>query len=361
MSGDQAQARRTPDGLADNGDAMDKVDPMTEGAPAPSTARPSLFGDNAPTRVLPSNQPEAVSILSSLDKGGIKRPSQRRTLPARPIIVVAFLAVVTVAIVIGMDLPGNGGIFSANEPSSGLAKSASGNLSPPAAPTPTPEQAVTEAATIETTASLPTVADDAVAAEAVADDAEGQPASTTEPAGSQPLAALMTDLGGPGTPAPGDASTDNAHKVASSAPSPRGTARASVRSSRRASAKRTAGKAKTEQQAAKAEPMDRDASLLAALAAYGEGRPAKDINKEVAPIAKPVSKTPAKAGKGEFDPTQGVVTREPRLSTGELVRRCKTLGFFEGLLCRMRVCSNLWGKDPACPRGAAPSAATTTP
>jgi hypothetical protein len=114
---------------------------------------------------------------------------------------------------------------------------------------------------------------------------------------------------------------------------------------------------------------DRDASLIAALVAYGEGKPATEINARAAPLApKPAAAKPAagaatvaQAGDGQFDPKRDVVTRDPALSTGELVRRCRTLGFFEGQLCQMRVCANLWGKDPACPQSAAPQAERNGP
>jgi hypothetical protein len=39
-------------------------------------------------------------------------------------------------------------------------------------------------------------------------------------------------------------------------------------------------------------------------------------------------------------------------TTEALVKRCLALGFLEGQLCRIRICSGLWGKDSACPSGA---------
>ena len=44
-----------------------------------------------------------------------------------------------------------------------------------------------------------------------------------------------------------------------------------------------------------------------------------------------------------------VVTQASGESTESLVARCRALGFIEGELCRVRVCSGLWGKDPGCP------------
>ncbi len=49
------------------------------------------------------------------------------------------------------------------------------------------------------------------------------------------------------------------------------------------------------------------------------------------------------------DPNRDIVTRTDGDTTESLIKRCKALGFFEGELCRIRICSSLWGKDPACP------------
>ena len=46
-----------------------------------------------------------------------------------------------------------------------------------------------------------------------------------------------------------------------------------------------------------------------------------------------------------------IVVRNVEQSTESLVKRCRALGFLEGELCRLRICSGLWGIDPACPNG----------
>ena len=51
------------------------------------------------------------------------------------------------------------------------------------------------------------------------------------------------------------------------------------------------------------------------------------------------------SGKVERD----IVVRNAGQSTEALVKRCRALGFLEGELCRIRICSGLWGSDPACP------------
>lgn len=44
-----------------------------------------------------------------------------------------------------------------------------------------------------------------------------------------------------------------------------------------------------------------------------------------------------------------VVIRTSGVTTRELVERCRSLGFLEGQLCRLRICAERWGSDPACP------------
>ena len=44
-----------------------------------------------------------------------------------------------------------------------------------------------------------------------------------------------------------------------------------------------------------------------------------------------------------------IVVRTAGQSTEALVKRCRALGLLEGELCRVRICSGLWGSDPACP------------
>jgi hypothetical protein len=44
-----------------------------------------------------------------------------------------------------------------------------------------------------------------------------------------------------------------------------------------------------------------------------------------------------------------IVMRTPGESIQSLINRCRALGLIEGELCRVRICSGIWGKDPACP------------
>jgi hypothetical protein len=86
---------------------------------------------------------------------------------------------------------------------------------------------------------------------------------------------------------------------------------------------------------------DRDVDLVAALLAYSgksasgqaASHPERDAAKRTAPP----------------EPGRDIVTRTAGESTASLVQRCRALGWVEGELCRVRVCSGLWGKDAACP------------
>jgi hypothetical protein len=49
------------------------------------------------------------------------------------------------------------------------------------------------------------------------------------------------------------------------------------------------------------------------------------------------------------DSSRDVVLQSAVDTTDTLVKRCQALGFFEGQLCRLRICSGHWGKDAACP------------
>jgi hypothetical protein len=344
---------------------MDQVDSGNRSA-APSGARPSLFASGkSPTPDGPK-QPEAISILSSLDKNGGKKPLGSNTgLPTWFTIAVGSLLGITIgaAIVISFTRDANITRHAPVVPMV-VTRAAPQSLELPAttAPTPAVTTLATEiqaAATIESAppaASVPATAVVASPPPAAAEAGKKIGATTSEPA-----AAAMSEPAGAAkaaaAPAPAATTAD-----------PVPSAKASVNASAETRAERTSSgkKAKTrdskpEVATAPAAPADRDASLLAALVAYGEGRPAADINARAAPItnkstdpkAAGGTTTLAQAG-GQFDPKHDVVLREPTVSTAELVRRCKTLGFFEGLLCRMRVCSNLWGKDAACPQSSAP-------
>jgi hypothetical protein len=108
---------------------------------------------------------------------------------------------------------------------------------------------------------------------------------------------------------------------------------------------------------------DSDIDLLAALFAHGEGRPGMRstpvlASGSVSPTNSNTQRSqPVSVASNSYteqrpktnDPARDIVTAFPGASTEELVKRCRTLGWLEGELCRYRICSNQWGKDAACP------------
>jgi hypothetical protein len=97
---------------------------------------------------------------------------------------------------------------------------------------------------------------------------------------------------------------------------------------------------------------DGDVDLIAALlsrvshqdSAAKEVKPKKAGNTAT---TQPANTANAKR-QNKSDPNRDIVTRADGDTTEGLLKRCKALGFFEGELCRIRICSSLWGKDPAC-------------
>lgn len=100
---------------------------------------------------------------------------------------------------------------------------------------------------------------------------------------------------------------------------------------------------------------DKDVDLIAALLTHVSSTsktPATEASKKAAG-GSTVSRTAATSSTAKREKKTGgnrdIVTQAPGESTESLVNRCRALGFFEGELCRLRVCSGMWGKDPACP------------
>jgi hypothetical protein len=91
---------------------------------------------------------------------------------------------------------------------------------------------------------------------------------------------------------------------------------------------------------------DADVTLIAALLSRtsSSGAPA-EVPKETTQHLKSSGKTAVNRG----DTKRDIVVRNGNESTASLLKRCAALGFFEGELCRYRICSGRWGSDPACP------------
>lgn len=97
---------------------------------------------------------------------------------------------------------------------------------------------------------------------------------------------------------------------------------------------------------------DGDVDLIAALLTrVSRPDPAtKEVKpKAVSAPAKVNSNAAQTSGKRQPEPNRDIVARTAEDSTESLLKRCKALGFIEGELCRIRICSKLWGVDPACP------------
>jgi len=324
---------------------MQSGDPATASAAADGT-RPSLFNPARPAAETPRGG-ATISILSSLDGGAGKRPSRSATgLPTWLTIAVGTLLVIAIAVAIAFGLARDTGL---HPPSAEPVVVARAEVSEPApAPLAAPAgKQIDLGATVE---NAPPAASTAVPVQAVAQPASAIETAPTSQSTSAPTAPAAATKNPEAVPASAAATTPAAHHEDRTHEAQAGpTAPKSA----------TANDAKPAKTAAAA---DRDASLIAALVAYGEGRPASEINANTAAIASQPPKPtagPTPAQSAQFDPKRDVVMRAPTLTTGELVRRCRTLGFVEGMLCRNRVCANQWGKDAACPQAAAPALRST--
>lgn len=94
---------------------------------------------------------------------------------------------------------------------------------------------------------------------------------------------------------------------------------------------------------------DKDVELIAALLSHLSG-PAKRKN-EVNSRPRAKDESDSLKHTRPADQNKEVVMRDSGEPLDSLVKRCKALGMIEGELCRLRICSGMWGKDPACPAG----------
>lgn len=85
-------------------------------------------------------------------------------------------------------------------------------------------------------------------------------------------------------------------------------------------------------------------------------RPAAD---RVASVARPTTARPTPAAaEPTSNPSKAIVEPSPGVATADLIRKCEEFGPLEGLLCRIRICADLWGVDPACPAQSKPQSLT---
>lgn len=122
------------------------------------------------------------------------------------------------------------------------------------------------------------------------------------------------------------------------------------------SSRRTQAKSKLAQATApeKNRGKDEDVDLIAALLSRVSSTP-KTSAKEgpnKATSAATASRKISSSSVAKQERNQGgnrdIVVKAPEESIESLVKRCRALGFFEGELCRLRICSGMWDKNPAC-------------
>lgn len=132
------------------------------------------------------------------------------------------------------------------------------------------------------------------------------------------------------------------HERGSQKPAPSNAKVASAKSDKPTASRSKASDKKLAKAPATANKQDPDVDLIEALVSHMAGK------NPVANRREPGVTVLADAGAPKA--TRDVVMQqEPALPTGELVRRCMTLGWLESQLCRARICAGQWGADPACP------------
>ena len=308
---------------------MNPAEPNKSAHPREPAARPSLFSESAPAEEVQEEQ--SVSILSSLGPGAKSGQGKSRQ--------ALFAGIATVAVVVGATVwfmpqgqhaseivASNPEVKFATAPPAAPVAAPAVLATPSAVPMP-PEPAQIETVKITEPASSDTKSAGGLAGLLPATDAPtaGKKASLRVP--TQASAPIEEEKIKTAKNKPPE------HIVhANRTPSrPIKVAAASIAKS--ASSHNSSAAKKTE--AAR----DSDVALLEALVAYSEKAEAKFAPREPSP----------KRAVAPFNPKRDVVMTRGALTTGELVNRCRSLGFLEGMLCRQRICSDLWGKDPACP------------
>ncbi|MEO5659852.1 MAG: hypothetical protein ABIQ90_08660 [Polaromonas sp.] len=112
---------------------------------------------------------------------------------------------------------------------------------------------------------------------------------------------------------------------------------------------------------APADAPDKDVNLLAALIAHNSGlsAPSSPASRKLAVANARTATTPQKSNASGLQPSEKmttasrspnreVVERQRSDTTASLLKRCGALGFIEGELCRLRICSGQWDTDAAC-------------
>lgn len=103
---------------------------------------------------------------------------------------------------------------------------------------------------------------------------------------------------------------------------------------------------------------DSDVNLLEAIVAHSTGKEADlvaaNAEKKSSATSNHQKAATKKSQASQRENTKSgarntdIVERKPGDTTEGLLQRCRQLGFFEGELCRWRICSGLWSVDAAC-------------
>lgn len=172
-------------------------------------------------------------------------------------------------------------------------------------------------------------------------------------------AKAIMDGGGPSSPAAVNASVDRQPAAAQRvAEAPANKLAPPEKARTVQTARHATPKSRQPHRAAARRKDDRDVDLIAALltrvsAADTAGKSAKSAG---APKGRNASAAPKNSSVADSSvkPNRDLVLNQAHESLSTLVRRCRTLGLVEGELCRLRICSGSWGKDPACPASGLP-------
>lgn len=312
---------------------MDKHTYHAGGAPEHS-ARPSLYSAHSESR----KNTEDFSVLGGLEpRRSVLGVFRRKAWSA------SILSLAAVVLVVGMNGGfENSGVTTAAAEAAGEARE---TVAIPAQPE-APSQEAVAAPLVATIVSEPVSGEAESNAEAAVPSTAVAAATdmpNTVVASAPPYASMLTpvadaaDAGAVQKPDPASAKAGAVAKKTGTkaAPAESTTARASAGNGAR----------------------DKDVDLIAALLAHVSPAPAvqgKNVKKNpetVPTAAAAASVSTAPRRERSRTSNRDIVTRDSTESLESLVNRCRSLGFFEGELCRLRICSGMWGKDPACPSG----------
>lgn len=313
-----------------------------------NSGRPSLYGSKPET-------PENVATFSILN--GINPRRTRPTLTLRMAWVAPLMALAAVLLVAGLNT-GFENIETFVTPSipasiEVTAKDIATGPSPAAAASNVPPESASQTAVATIISEEPKVGALPVTAmvPALASLSEAQPAKPVMADDTVPAADTLIDAT-PGhtsvRPAPSDNKNASGKQTyLREAPANRKD-RPQVAYAAAQSSKKNSGK-------------DKDVDLIAALLTHvssGSKTPTSGVSGKSSTNSTPIrTSSSTAAAKRERNPgtNRDIVMPAAGESTESLVKRCRALGFFEGELCRLRVCSGMWGKEPACPSNAASS------